>query len=52
MQGWVIVYVPGGNVYQMLDVATTKTSSFKGRLFKGGINALLGAVQLYYWLRT
>jgi hypothetical protein len=43
--GWVIVYVPGGNVYQMLE-GPTKGSS-KGKVVK----TVLACAQLYWWLK-
>ena len=48
--GWVIVYVPGGDIYQLLDSGTGKTS-LKKRILKGGIKTLLTCVQLYWWIR-
>ena len=48
--GWVIVYVPGGDVYQMLESPTGKTS-LKKRILKGGVKTVLACVQLYWWLK-
>lgn len=48
--GWVIVYLPGGNIYQLLD-DTGKSTSTKSRIVKGTIKTFLTCVQLYWWLR-
>ena len=48
--GWVIVYVPGGDIYQMLDPCTPK-NSLRKRILKGGIKTLLTCVQLYWWIK-
>ena len=45
--GWVIVYLPGGDVYQMLDGAPPGRQSFKKRAIK----TILTCVQLYWWLK-
>ena len=50
MQGWVIVYVPGGDIYQMLESPTKKTS-LQRRVLKGSVKALLTCVQIYWWLK-
>ena len=44
--GWVIVYVPGGNVYQMLEGPSKRTST-KSKVVK----TVLALGQLYYWLK-
>ena len=51
--GWVIVYVPGGDVYQLLDPGgpTERKSTLRTRIVKGGIKALLACVQLYWWIK-
>ncbi len=50
--GWVIVYVPGGDIYQMLDSGPTERTSIKKRIFKRGIKTLLTCVQLYWWIKS
>ncbi len=51
MQGWVIVYVPGGDIYQLLDPGgPTGMTPLKTRIVKGGIKTLLTCVQLYWWI--
>ena len=45
--GWVIVYVPGGNVYQMLEGPIKN----KTIIIRTGIKTFLAAAQLYYWLK-
>ena len=53
MNGWVIVYLPGGDVYDMFDEAYSPVkSSFRKRLLRGGVKTFLAAAQLYWWLRT
>ena len=50
--GWVIVYVPGGNIYQLLDPGNgTGKTSLKKRILKGGIKTFLTCVQLYWWIK-
>ena len=48
--GWVIVYVPGGNIYQMLD-GPIKNKTIKQKIIRTGIKTFLAAAQLYYWLK-
>ena len=49
MNGWVIVYRPGGDIYQMIDGIPphTRTSAIKK-----GFNILLTCVQVYYWFKS
>ena len=50
--GWVIVYVPRGNIYQMLEgPAKQAGQTIKQRIVRSGIKTFLAAAQLYYWLR-
>ena len=50
--GWVIVYVPGGDIYQMLDPGGSfPKTSLKRRFLRGGIKTVLTCVQLYWWIR-
>ena len=53
MQGWVIVYLPGGDVYQMLspDGAHHKRS-LKQRVVRTGLKTLVACVQMYWWLKS
>ena len=50
MQGWVIVYLPGGNVYQMVSVPehTTKTE----RLLKRGMRYAAAIAQVYWFFKA
>jgi hypothetical protein len=48
--GWVIVYVPGGNIYQMLDVGSEK-QSLRRRILNGSFKTFLTCVQIYWWLK-
>ena len=54
MQGWVIVVMPGGNIYDMFDEddAPIKKSSFRKRVLRRGVKTILTFVQLYWWLKT
>ena len=50
--GWVIVYVPGGNIYQMLEGPSSFAGlTIKQRVIRSGIKTFLAAAQLYYWLK-
>ena len=51
--GWVIVYVPGGDIYQILDPypGPTEKNSFKRRVIKRTIKTILTCAQLYWWLQ-
>ena len=51
MQGWVIVYLPGGDVYDMFDDTPVK-SSLQKRLLRRGVKTFLAVAQLWWWLRT
>ena len=52
MNGWVIVYLPGGDVYQMLDASTTGKQSLGKRVLRHGIKAAFTAAQIYWWIRS
>ena len=51
--GWVIVYVPGGDIYQLLDpVGPPGTqATLTRRVLKGSVKTLFTCVQLYLWLK-
>ena len=49
--GWVIVYVPGGNIYQMLDVSSEK-QSLRRRILNGSVKTFLACVQIYWWIKS
>jgi hypothetical protein len=51
MNGWVIVYLPGGDVYDMLDTSSS-TTSLRKRLIRKGIKTFLVAIQLWWWVKT
>ena len=51
MQGWVIVYFPGGDVYQIFDGAPDQKTSLAHRIAKRSVKTLLTAAQLYWWLK-
>ena len=53
MNGWVIVYLPGGNIYQMLDASGPPgPKGLRTRILKHGLKAALTLVQLYWWIRS
>jgi len=52
MTGWVIVYLPGSDIYEMLDDKPVQPRTLRQRLMHQGIKGLLAAVQMYWWLRT
>ena len=52
MNGWVIVYVPGGNIYQMLSPEVSKQPTRIKRLLRKSLSAAFAAAQLYYWVKT
>ena len=51
MNGWVIVYLPGGDVYQMLDASGTGKQSLGKRILRHGVKAAITAAQIYWWIR-
>jgi len=53
MNGWVIVYLPGGNIYQILDTGgpTGKTTALQ-RVLKNSLKTFLTAAQLYWWIKS
>ncbi len=50
--GWVIVYVPGGNIYQMLDGNVGAKTSIRKRILKGTFKTVLTCVQLWWWIKS
>ncbi len=50
--GWVIVYIPGGDISQMLDPVGPpgKQQTLTRRVLKGSVKTLLTCVQLYWWI--
>ena len=50
MNGWVIVYLPGGDIYDMLDTSPVYPS-LKHRIARKGFKTFLAAFQLWYWLK-
>ena len=52
--GWVIIYVPGGDIYQMLEgpaLGMGKTT-FRKKIVRGSIKTILTIAQLLWWLRS
>ena len=52
MNGWVIVYMPGGIVYDMFDDSPGKKTSLRKRLLRSGVKTFLAVAQLYWWLKA
>ena len=52
MHGWVIVYLPGGDVYQMLSGPGPRKTSLLKRLLRGSLSTAVTFAQLYYWLKS
>lgn len=52
MQGWVIVYVPGGDIYQLLDLGSNKQKTLTQKIVKNSIKTFLTCAQLYWWIRS
>ena len=50
--GWVIVYVPGGDIYQLAAEGPTKGLSATRRAVRTGFKTVLACAQLYWWLRS
>ena len=49
--GWVIVYVPGGDIYQMFDSTMGSKQSVRKRILKGTVKTVLTCVQLWWWIK-
>ena len=50
--GWGIVYIPGGDVYQMLQPPTPpQKRTLAGKIAKRSVKALVAAAQIYFWLK-
>lgn len=52
--GWVIVYMPGSDIYQMVSGpmgAGTKPST-KTKLMRGAFQTVLTCAQIYWWLKN
>ena len=53
MQGWVIVYVPGGDIYQLLDPGGSPAQkTLTQKIIKHSIKTFLTCAQLYWWIRS
>ena len=48
---WVIVYLPGGDVYSMLDTSLPQKTSLAKRFARTSLKTLLAAVQVWFWIR-
>ena len=52
MNGWVIVYLPGGDIYQILDTCPTGKGTTLHKVIKNSIKTFLTAAQLYWWIKS
>ena len=53
MDGWVIVYMPGGDVYQLFDPGgPSKSESLRRRILRNGVRTFLTCAQIYWWVRS
>ena len=50
MQGWVIVYLPGGDVYQM--VSAPEPYSKTQRMVERGMRYAAAVAQVYWWFKA
>ena len=52
MQGWVIVYLPGGDVYQLASGEGTPTKTpFARKVLRQSVKTLLTCAQVYWWFK-
>lgn len=53
LQGWVIVYMPGSDIYQLFDpVGPMGKKTLTNRILQNGFKTFLTCAQLYWWLRS
>ena len=55
MNGWVIVYLPGGDVYQLVDPGSAwgnKKKTVMQRVLRNSLKTFLTAAQLYWWIKS
>ena len=50
MQGWVIVYLPGGDIYQLASGPPAKMP-FAHKVLRRSVKTLLTCAQVYWWLK-
>ena len=50
--GWVIVYMPGTDIYQMVTGPTGTKPSTKTKLLRGAFQTILTCAQVYWWLKN
>ena len=51
--GWVIIYVPGGDIYQMFEGPTpADKTTLRSRILRGTIKTVFTVAQLLWWLRS
>ena len=53
MDGWVIVYLPGGDIYQLVDPGSdNKKKTVMQRVLRNSLKTFLTAAQLYWWIKS
>ena len=55
MNGWVIVYLPGGDIYQLVDPGSAwgnKKKTVMQRVLRNSLKTFLTAAQLYWWIKS
>ena len=52
MQGWVIVYVPGGDIYQLASGEEATKTPFARKLLRRSVKTLLTCAQVYWWFKA
>ena len=50
MNGWVIVYMPGGDIYQLFDPGGASKMPLRRRIVRNGVRTILTCVQIYWWI--
>ena len=51
MQGWVIVYLPGGDVYQIFDGSSAAKTTLARKVLRRSLKTLFTCAQVYWWLK-
>ena len=49
---WVIIVMPGGDIYDMYSEKPMSRPSLKSRLLRGGLKTFLAAAQVWFWMRA
>ena len=51
MNGWVIVYLPGNNIYQMVEPYTKKCETITSKVIRGSVKTIVACAQIYLWFK-